>query len=443
MGKGPRERFLRERERIDAIDDDEVRAALDAFADAVDPDVAYDDVPIVENGRIVRHESRTNGGAKSYCSCVRSAYQRGLPVLDADASTVDDFMEDMVTKPGDRRHGLVDYDGNLQRSTAKNWQGALRTFYRWATEPGRADERPSVGIEWPADDIRMFSADSPSTHDGDDLPGGDDLDALREACMASQNTRRDRAFVELTSGTGQRVYALVTLLVGDMRLEEDPPHVMLNPEIDGDGDKGAIETAGRWRPLVTNPAPIREWLSNHPLRDPERRREVGAPSNFEDCYAFVGSPTAAKTDLSSHWGINAAREMLGRRADYTRRNDHMHSVDVPVNPHNWRHFAYTRSQDIPELDEPTRRKVFGWVPGSKTGEDLYGHETGRRAGERFAELWQSHYGEADSTTVAEEVVGDGSMADLPPEARKKIATEIASDPEALQALADAAKDALD
>lgn len=442
MGKGPRERFLRERERIKSITDDDVRETLEAFADATDPEIAHETVPIVESGRITKHESRTNGGAKAYCSILRSAHDRGLDLLDADSETINAFMNELVTKPSNRRHDLVDYEDHIMRTTAKNWQGALRTFYRWCTEPSRSEDRPDVEIDWPADEIRMFTGSSEPKHDSDDLPEAEDLNALREACMTSMNTRRDRAFLELAAGTGQRVYALVTLRVGDLRLDGDTPHIMLNPMIRDDGDKGAIEAAGRWRPIVTDPGPIREWLSNHPLRDADSRREAGAPSSFEDCYAFVGQPEQRRTDLSSHWGINAARQMLERRADYTRRADDLHSVTIPVNPHNWRHFAYTKSQDVPELDEPTRRKVFGWRPGSKAGEDLYGHESGKKAGKRFARLWKAHHGEADQRTIAEEILGDAVGADIPPETRKALVRELASDQELIDELASAVHDAL-
>jgi len=99
----------------------------------------------------------------------------------------------------------------------------------------------------------------------------------------------------------------------DVDLDADVPHVLLNPEIAGDGDKGAIERTGRWKPIVTDTGPIRQWIQTHPLRDADRRAEHGAPDDFEDCYLFVGSPRQHSTDLSDHWGTDAVRSMLMRR----------------------------------------------------------------------------------------------------------------------------------
>lgn len=436
MGRTPRERFRRERGRVEDLGDGAVREALLGFADAIDPEVPHAEAPTVENGRLSGRESKSNSTAKGYLSALRCAHQRGLGLLEADAETVNDFMADLVTEPENRRHDLVEFDGSITKPTAKSWQSALRGFYRWATEPGASEDRPEARVEWPADDIRMFSERSTPKHDSEDLPDQADLDALREACIDSQNTRRDRAFLELAAGTGQRVYALVTLRVKDVALEGDRPHILLNPEIEGDGDKGAIEEAGRWRPIVTDPGPIRQWIKNHPLRGSDKRAEYGAPEDFEDCYLFVGSVSQRSTDAASHWSAEAARNMLDRRAEHTENLPGVKTADVSANPHNWRHYAYTQSQDIPDLDEPTRRKVFGWSPGSDTGERLYGHETGKKAGQRFADAWQSHYGDGDAESVAEQVVGADADQRLSPEARSALIDELTRDEQARKEFAE-------
>lgn len=440
MARTPRDRFLREIDRCENIDDAAVRYALvgpEMFAEAVDPDVTHVELPDVEHGTIDGHESLSNSTGKNYLSALRCAHQRGLELLDSDADTVNAFMRDLVTEPDKRRSGLVDYDGSISKPSAKSWQSALIAFYRFCTEPGQAGDRPGVAVEWPADDIIMFTARSDPKHDEGDMPRQADLDAMREACLNSQNTRRDRAFLEVAAGTGQRVYALVTLRVGDVDLDGDVPHVLLNPEIAGDGDKGAIEETGRWKPIVSDPAPIREWIRNHPLRDSDTRAEHGAPDAFEDCYLFVGSLKQRSTDASDHWGAEAARDMLNRRKSDTAGLPGETTVDVPVNPHNWRHYAYTKSQDLP-IDESTRRKVFGWAPGSDTGQTVYGHKENETAGRQFAEAWREAFDEAGAAaSVAEQVVGGVAGLDLPPETRRELVQELVSDDEFKQDLVDA------
>lgn len=442
MARSPRERFERERDRIAGLDDPEVQAALTEFADAVDPEFSHAQVPEPAQNGGVKRDSKSNSTAKNYLSALRCAYQRGLDLLGAEASTVNDFMRDLVMDPERRRYDLVEYQGSIGKPSAKSWQSALRAFYRFCTEPGQADERPDVAVEWPADGIIMFTERSDPKHDEDDMPEQADLDAMREACLQGQNTRRDRAFLEIAAGTGQRITALVTLRVGDVRLDADVPHVLLNPEIAGDGDKGAIENTGRMKPIVTDTGPVRKWIENHPLRDPEVREEHGAPAEFDDCYLFVGSLRQRSTDASSHWGAEAARNTLARRKADTETLHGVKTVDIPVNPHNWRHYAYTQSQDLP-MDESTRRAVFGWTKGSDTGQRIYGHKENEKAVREFAEKWAETHGAADTEGVAEQVVGQAVAGDLSPEARQALVQELLGDEAVVEELADAVLAAAD
>lgn len=447
MARSPRDRFDRERERVAAIEDGAVREAVLAFADALDPEVVHVDVPKVKDGRIDGRKQFANSTARNYLKHVRSAHERGLDLLGADADTVNDFMQDVVSEPARRRHGLVDpgYTESISKVSASAWQAALRMFYRFCAEPGARDDRPEVAVPWSAVDgshgIRMY-ADRPAPSLGeDDLPGRAELDAMREACLAGQNTRRDRAFLELAAGTGQRVYALVTLLVGDVRLDgtaDRPfPHVYLNAEIRNDGDKGAIDRAGgRLRPLVSDPRPVREWLRHHPLRDPDVRAGYGAPKRFEDCYLFVGALKHERTDPTDHWSAGAARGMLERRRVDTASMPTVATVTGPVNPHVWRSWAYTRSKALP-LDESDRRKMFGWAPGSDTGERIYDRVALSEAAERYADAWSEAFGDDTSAIpgVAEQVVGEVFGADLSPEVRQALARELLADDAFLDAVA--------
>lgn len=435
MARSPRDRLDREREFVTAMDDDAVRAALLGFADALDPAVVHDSVPRVKHGRVAGRESFSNGSAHNYLAKLRKCHHRGLDLLGADVDTVNAFMEDCVNPPGERRHGIVtDFENHLARSTAAAYQAGLRQFYRWATEPG-GDGRPDVAVPFEAVDgsrrLRMFTPET-SPSDRSERPGQAELDAMREACLRSQNTRRDRAFLELAAGTGQRVYALVTLRVGDVHLDGTDdvpfPHVYLNEAIHNDGDKGAIDRAGgRLRPFVADAGPVRAWLEHHPMRDPDVRAAHGAPERFDECYLFVGDLKQSTTDGGDHWSRNGARGMLARRKTDTASMAGVDTVETKVNPHVWRGYAYTRSKELP-IDESVRRKVFGWAPGSDEGDRIYDHTALADAAEQFSGAWAEAFGnESDATAVAEQIAGPMVGGDLPPEARKALARELLGD----------------
>lgn len=446
MANVKREKFVRERRKVLDLDDPDVAGALGDFADALDPQIEHELAPKPgDNGRI-EHQSYSHETGYNYLKALRLVYQRGLELLDVDAETVNDFMDDIVTEPRDRRYDLVEYNGSLKKTTAKQYQAAVRLFFRYCTEPGKVDDRPDAHVEWPAEDIFIFTDQSDPRHDEEDMPTQSDLDALREACIDfSNNTRRDRAFLELAAGTGQRVYALVTLKVKHVTPYGDDglPHILLNPEIKNDGDKGAIENTGRWKPIVTDPGPVAKWIENHPLRDREAREKHGAPEEFGECYLFIGDIQASRTDPSSHWHESGPRDMLDRRKANTGDIPNVKTVTIPVNPHNWRHYAYTKSKDLP-IDEGIRRKVFGWSPGSTTGETVYGHQANKTAGEKFAEAWAEEFGdEQPSATggVAEEVAGSVFGGDLSPETRKALARDLVNDESFMAAITQAMEEA--
>lgn len=457
MARSPRDRFLRERERCRDVDDPDVADALGVqFADALDPEVPHVELPKLDrSGVLDGHESASHSTAKNYLNALRCTHQRGLDLLGADAETVNAFMDDLVVEPEERRYDLVEGDGSIGKPYAKQWQSALRVFYRFCTEPTRADDRPSVGVTWEdvngSKNIRMYSARSTPKHKTEGAPREAELEALRQACLAGQNTRRDQAFLEMAAGTGQRVYALVTLRVGDVRGHIDGTadypfsHIELNPAIKNDGDKGAIENTGGGliRPFVGEPGPVKEWIEHHPLSDPDVRAEVGAPEDFDDCYLFVGSLRQRSTDPTDHWGDDAARDMLKRRKGDTVTLVGVETVDVPVNPHAWRHYAYTRSKTLP-IDEADRRRMFGWVRGSDTGERLYDdNETADAAG-RIAEAFaEASPDDEQAASVASQVLGEAVTEDLSDEALSAIVQQLATDEDAMAELGQEVLTALD
>jgi hypothetical protein len=314
-----------------------VRHALGEFADAVDPEVDHEEVPVLKNGGLDGHESKSNSTAKNYLSAVRCAHQRGLDVLNADAGTVNDFMRDLVTEPERRRYDLVDYDGSMEKPSAKSYQSALRAFYRFCNDPGASADRPDVAVDWEAvtgsQDIIMFSERSDPKHDEADMPEQADLDAMREACLHSQNTRRDRAFLEVAAGTSQRVYALVTLKVKHVNLDDDIPHVLLNPKIAGDGDKDAIDTTGRWKPIVTDTGPIRQWIQNHPTSEPRRTRRARCSRRLRGVLPVrrLAPPAQYRPDrpLGHRIRTEHAGASEGKHRDNPRRQNRGHPGESP------------------------------------------------------------------------------------------------------------------
>lgn len=435
MARSPRDKFERELELLESdVDDPATLAALKEFAAATDPDVPHVKIPKPTSTGGVTYDELANNTAVLYLGNVRRAYKRGLDLLEADADTVNDFMADLVTDASNRRTDLVDGSRSLKRTTANAWQAGLVAFYRWADEPGTSDERADTNVSWPADEIHRFSEQS--TPDADDWPDSDDLDAMREACLHSQNTRRDRAFLELVAGTGQRSYAIVTLRIKDIRLDADIPHVMLNPDIEGDGDKGVIEASGRWKPIVSDVKPIRQWINHHPFRDADRRAEYGLPDRFQDCYLFVGDLQMPSTDPTSHWSDDGARFALYRRKKRTAEISDVKTVTANVNPHSWRHYAYTRSKDLP-IDEAKRKKVFGWKPDSNVGDLVYGHISNEEAGKNFAEAWAENFGSGSDVDLTEQLVGEFAGMDVSPEVRKELVNRLMSDERFKQQVVDA------
>lgn len=454
MTTGFRDDFEREVARItgndeafetdyDGITDEVVADALAQFADAFDPKRSRMQVPKPGPNGTIEHESNAYNTGKNNLQALRLAHERGLDLLGSDAEQFNEFIDELVTDPDHRRSELVDYNDSISKPYAKQFQSAARNFYRFCTEPGKADERPDVNVDWPANEITIYRVQSDPMHDADDLLEEAEVDALREATIRSANPRRNRAFLELVAGTGQRRYALISLKVGDVHPDGDPPHIYLNPEIAGDGDKGSIETTDRWKPIVSDPDPVREWIQHHPLRDAEVRADHGAPDNFDDCFLFIGDPDHWNSDPSEHWDGDAARQMLERLKDRTANMPAVETVTKPVNFHNFRHWGYTKSKDLP-IDESTRRKVFGWSPASDTGEKTYGHVRNRKAGENFAEAWADTFADdADTAGVAEQVVGDAMLGDLSPEAKRALVNELATDDELMAKLGEAVTAAME
>lgn len=463
MAQSNREKFLRVIDRITETDEEtgeyvnveevDVREALLGFADALDPKDGNDHVPAFENRRRSGDMDPSHGTARAYLTTVLAAHDRGLDVLDADARTVNRFMADLRHPPADRKRDLVDedYTDSISKSTAKRWVAGFRAFYRWANDPQALEPRPEVVVEWADVDgtgrINMPSVKAGRTHvQEESWPAEAELEAMREGCIQGQNTLRDHAFLEVAAGTGQRVYCLVTLKVGDVRghidgdcrCDHDFAHVLLNQEIAGDGDKDAIAKAGRMRPVLTDVGPVKRLIEHHQLRDPEVRARVGAPEDFDDAFLFVGDLGHRHTDAASHWHDDGPRDMLERRRDDTADMPGVETVDpdVPVNPHAWRALAYTRSLALPKITQTHRRAMFGWSPGSDVGDTHYQKkEANDLMGEVAAAAAEAGWGEAGVATVAEQVAGP--TADLTPEARRQLVHELVGDDEARSELQNA------
>lgn len=370
------------------LDDPDTADALALFAKALDPERERPRLRKPrKDGSIVDVTPSINTGT-SYLRNLRLTYQRGFDLLGGSAEAYNEFMLDMV----DGR--LDDYNGSIERTTAGGYQSAARAFYRFLDEPGQSDDRPDARIEWPAEAINVFSDRAKPRYDTGDMFEESEVDALREGCLKNHNPRRDRALVELLCGTVQRIEAIRTLRIGDVHVDnrDGPPYILLNPEIDGHGDKGAIQNTGRYKPIVSDIGPVREFIRDHPLDDPDVRADHGCPDDLMDCYLLVGDPDHHRTDASRPWDAAGMRDMLDRLGTRV-------GVDKPVKPHNFRHYAYTKSKDLP-IDEDIRRAVFGWRPGSDTGQTTYGHVENRKHGEAFAEAWAEAFGDAGSVPDA-------------------------------------------
>jgi integrase len=322
MATKPEEEYQRVRSRIDKAENKEHISSSEADAirewlDAKDSDKISTPDP---NGD--RLEKQT---LNTYGDNMRLVAKRlDIPLLQATTDDINEFMKSMM-----------DY---LSKSTVQLYQCSVVSFYRYHSELGVNPE-----------DIVILK-DEPTKVDEQDIFTSEDIEAMRNVIPND----RDRAIFELALNTGQRVRALQSLRVKDVKPHEGI--FFLNDSVDG--LKGA-DKQSRKRPLLGARKACLDWLEKHPTSDEPESAFITHLPKYEGRYGGkFGESLSAQH-------INKRLRMIGEEA----------GIDKPTNVHNFRHSFVTIAKRDYGLDDSTIKFIIGHNPGSDVMETTYSHLT--------------------------------------------------------------------
>lgn len=331
----PRTKYKTARKRLrQGRDDGEITDAdydaITEFLDAKDPDKVS-----VHPGRDADGDplkTKAPGTLWSYTTRLnRIARQMDVPLTEATADDVNNFTDALLSGTHPEVKG-----GGLAPNTVNGYQSSARQFYEYHDFGPQKDEIVTVDPE----------KNNVSERDVFDK---EDIQAMREAIEHP----RDRALFEMLLYTGQRIRALLTLRIRDVKPDDGATGAFyLNT--DADGLKGADKT-GEKRPLLGAKKAVREWLQYHP------------ESDDPDAAVFV----------PKRKGVGKFTESIGHSAVWKMLRDVVDraGVEKPCNPHNFRHTAVTVMKREYDLDDGEIKWMIGHDSDSKVMETTYAHLT--------------------------------------------------------------------
>lgn len=336
MARTPRDRLDRQKERIEELEQEgeiseEARDRLLKFADAVDEKkVRYTHTD--KNGRKVKLAPRSIEG---YIRAIRITIEEGLDLLNAETDDVNDKI-----------HYMHDEQGKT-KTTLGQYQAAFEHFYTYHDD---LDVNPY--------EIEKYGERSDPKFDEQDMFTEKEVQALRNACSHTKNPVRNRAFLELSIFTGQRITSILTLRTTDIELHGQRGYIYLNEEYDNEhgGLKNALQR-GRKRPIFGATKYVRDWLEHHPYYDAE---------DNPDTWLFVGHPSHWKTAKDDHWSRASADQRL-------RQIKKEAGVEKKVSSHAFRHYCATVLYRDYDLRKDTIRMLLGHAEGSSALEEIYSH----------------------------------------------------------------------
>ena len=268
--------------------------------------------------------ARTIGG---WCEQLTTmATRMDVPLCEADETDVNEFMQTLTT------------DGGLKKSSVRNYQNTARVFYRYHDD-----------LAADPDEIARYKRDE-TPIDPEDMLTREEIDALRNAC----GNPRDSLIFHLLLYTGQRVTALRTLRLKDVRVDADDAATgkyRLNPE---HGGLKRADQNGTWRPLLGAQGAVREWLQWHPDRE------------NPDAYLITHRPSYTRGDATEP----VSRELFRRLMEELKEEA---GIDKPTHPHMMRHNFVTICKREHDMDNDTIRHLIGHGPDSKVMETTYAH----------------------------------------------------------------------
>ncbi|SNR39465.1 tyrosine-type recombinase/integrase [Halorubrum vacuolatum] len=225
---------------------------------------------------------------------------------------------------------------NLSKSTVQLYQCALISFYRYH-DIDSVDPDKIVIIKYQTTKV-----------DENDVFTREDIRQMRNVI---QNDR-DRAIFELLLNTGQRIRAIQSLRIKDIKPKEGVFY--LNTE--AEGLKGA-DKQSRKRPLLGARKACLDWLQKHPTKqDPESAFITHLPSQETRYGDIFGKPLSG-----AH--INRRLKRIGKDA----------GIRKPTNAHNFRHTFVTIAKRDYDLDDATIKFIIGHSPDSTVMETTYSH----------------------------------------------------------------------
>lgn len=267
------------------------------------------------------------------------ARERNL--IDADANGLKRDLQAM--KDGEYPHVK---DEGIQKSTIRNYQVALRRFYRYHD------------FEVAPDDIPLFSVTG-SPIDPNDMLTKEEIQHAQDAA----GNPRDRALFDLLLYTGQRREAIRTLRMKDVDIQNGT--YRLNPNVDG--LKGATDRNGN-RPLLGAKGTLQNWLDYHPNpTDPEN-------------YLITARPSYSAVDPSDPITGETIRRVMSEIKDKA-------GINKPMHPHALRHNFVTIAKRDYELPDDTVKYLIGHDADSKVMETTYSHLSGDDHVARAEEAW--------------------------------------------------------
>ncbi len=301
------------------------------FLDAIDPENLTTNF-VNEDGET---ETKSTNTLRTYVyGLKRVAEVTDTPLGEFTADDVNELM-------GALREGRVDHenvkDDGYSNSYLKPWQAALRGFYRYHD------------YEVDPNEIVIFTQDKSSVDDRD-MYTREEVQALREAV----DNARDKCMLELFLNTGQRIRAIQTLRVKDVKPNEGATGVYyLNTDMEG--LKGADQNGAK-RPLLGAKRAVKDWLDFHP--------------KSENPEAFLITPRNDHSWAKSGEQLSQStiRRTLKKLADEAE-------IDKPPNPHNFRHYFVTMCKRHYDMDDATVKHLIGHGEGSTVMETTYQHLT--------------------------------------------------------------------
>lgn len=253
-----------------------------------------------------------------------------LELLEATADEINQISEDWLQGDSEYR------DNTLSKGTIRQYQNALRIFYRYHDD---------LGVDHT--DIVTFDANDTAI-DPRDMLSPEEIERIRQA----PDHPRDKAVAYLLLYTGIRNTALRSLRVKDVDVEEGVFYF----NTDADGLK-KVHRPTEPRPLLGAESAVRQWLEYHPYSDDP------------DAYLIVGKPKYQTVDPHTrvtHRTIQRIMDSVKEEAE----------IDKPLHPHACRHNFVSICIREYDMEPSTVKFLIGHGPDSSVMESTYQHLSG-------------------------------------------------------------------